>query len=153
MSKRKRIISLDKKRKNKGFGLSIPMPKKGITLRKLEKRQQMIIIVAALVAIIIGMILARRPNAYQVSIGDHVLGIVKGEQVPDQSLEVVVASLKEKYQSEVKIITQPQIEPIRASKKKLITPDYLISQLKENVDYEIKMVDFIIDGTSVGIFP
>lgn len=152
MSKKKRIISLDKKRKNKRFGLSVPMPKKGITLRRLEKRQQMIIIVAAVVAIIIGMILVRRPNAYQVSVGENVLGIVKGDQVPDQSLEVVVATLKEKYQSEVKIITQPQVEPVRASKKKLITPDYLISQLKENVDYEIKMIDLVIDGTSVGIF-
>ena len=152
MRKKKGIIFLDKKRKKKGVGLPVPMPKKGITLKKLEKRQQMIIILAAIVAIILGTILARRPNAYQVSLGEKVLGIVKGDQVPDQSLEVVIASLKDKYQSEVKLINQPKIEPVRASRKKLITPDYLIAQLKENIDYEIKMVDLVIDGKSMGVF-
>lgn len=139
-------------RKKKSTGKIVQMPKKGLTLNKLEKRQQRIIITAALVAIIIGIILVTRPNAYEVSVEEEVLGIVKNEQIVQQSLDVVTATLKEKYHSEVKVVTQPGVKPVHASKRKLVTPDYLISKIKENVAYEIEMIDLVVDGTSRGIF-
>ena len=152
MNKKKPIISLAERRNKRQTGKSVSIPKKGITLNKLEKRQQRIIIVAGLIAVIIGVFLVTRPNAYEVSVEDEVIGIVKGEQVVQQSLDVVTATLKDKYKSEVKVVTQPQVKPVHASKKKLVTPDYLISKIKENVAYEIQMIDLVIDGKSRGIF-
>ena len=163
MSKRKRIISLDAKRKQRlpekekapkkaTTPKKTKILKKGISLNKLEKRKQMIIVAAAIVAIIIGVMLVTRPNAYEISVGDEVLGIVKGEQILDQSLDVVAASLKEKYNSQVNVVTRPQVKPVHVSKRKLVTPDYLISKIKENVAYEIQMIDLVIDGTSRGFF-
>ncbi len=120
--------------------------------RTVEKRQQMIIIIATVVAVVIGVILVTRPNAYEVSIDDQVLGIVKGGDTPDQSLEVVAASLREQYNSEVKLVTEPQVKPVRASKKNIVTSDYLISKIKENVVYDIELVNLVIDGKSRGNF-
>lgn len=152
MSKQKKVISLAEKRDKRQKAKLVQMPKKGMTLNKLKQRQQRIMIAAALVAVVIGVILVTRPNAYEVSVEDEVIGIVKGEQVVQQSLDVVTATLKDKYHSEVKVVTQPQVKHVHASKKKLVTPDYLISKIKENVAYEIQMIDFIVDGTSRGIF-
>lgn len=118
----------------------------------LSKNKLMIVLGTAIVAIIIGVFLVTRPNAYEVSVGDNVLGIVKGEEVPEESLNVVIASLKDKYKADVKVVTEPVVKPVHASKKKLVTADYLISQIKENVECEIEMVDFVLDGKSQGIF-
>lgn len=140
--KKKSPISLSKARKAKK--LQLPPG--------LSKHKLMIILGTAIVAIIIGVFLVTRPNAYEVSVGGKVLGIVKGEEIPEESLNVVIASLKDKYKADVKVVTEPEIKPVHVSKKKLVTADYLISQIKEKVQCEIEMVDFVIDGKSKGIF-
>ncbi len=141
-NKKKAPISINRKQQKKQFN----------SPQRLGKEKQIMILGAIIVAVIIGIILVTRPNAYEVAVGETVLGIVKGEQVPEESLEVVIASLKEKYKAEVRVVTEPEVRPVHASKKKLVTPDYLISQIKENVKCEIQMVEFLIDGKSKGIF-
>lgn len=145
-------ISLSKVNKKRRFSMSAPLPRKGFTLNKLERRNQIIIISAIIIAIVLGVVIATRPNAYEVSVGDTVLGIVKGEETTQQSLEVVAAGLREKYKADVRVVTQTDIKPVYATKRKLVTPDYLISQIKQNVEYEIEMVELVIDDESKGIF-
>ena len=105
-------ISLSKVNKKRRFSMSAPLPRKGFTLNKLERRNQIIIISAIVIAVVLGVVIATRPNAYQVSVGDTVLGIVKGEEVPEQSLEVVAAGLREKYKTDVRVVTQTDIQPV-----------------------------------------
>lgn len=120
--------------------------------KSLPKEKVMIIIGAAIVAVIIGVFLITRPNAYEVTVGEEVIGIVKGEEVPGESLDVVIATLKDKYKAEVRVTNEPEVKPVRASRKKIVTPEYLISQIKDKVACEIQMVDFVINGESKGIF-
>lgn len=141
-SKKGKLISLDKVHKVKQLNISNSLP----------KEKQLIILVSTIIAIIIGVVLVTRPNAYEVKVGEQVLGIVKSEQVPAESLEVVIASLKDKYKAEVRVVNEPQVNLIHASRKDLVTPDYLISQIKQHVDCEIQMIDFVVDGQSKGIF-
>lgn len=136
----------------KKINIPIPIAKRGLTLRKLEQRNKKIMIGAILIAVVLGVVLVTRPNAYQVSVGDNVLGIVKGEDIPSQSLEIVAAGLRDKYKADVRVVTETQIKPVFATKKKLVTPDYLISQIKQNVEYEIQMVELLINNESKGIF-
>jgi len=121
-------------------------------LGRRTQQQNLLIIVSVVAAIIVGIFLVTRPNAYEVKLGEEVLGIVKGESVPEEALEVVAATLRDKYKTDVRMIMEPEITPVRASKKKQVTADYLISQIKKNVEYEIRMVEFIVDGQSQGIF-
>lgn len=135
----------------------IPFNRKRLIKQKqlpagLSKQKLAMVLGAGIVAIIIGVFLVTRPNAYEVAVGGEVLGIVKGEQVPEESLQVVIASLREKYGSEVRVVTEPQVTKVHATKKKLVTPDYLISQIKENVQCQVQMVEFRLDGESKGIF-
>ena len=133
-------ISLDKARKSKQLQRAIP------------KGKRLIILLSAILAIILGVVLVTRPNAYEVKVGDEVIGIIKSEQVLEESLDIVVAMLKEKYKAEVKVVNEPILNTVHASKKDIVTADYLISQIKKNVQCEIQMVEFIIDGQSKGIF-
>lgn len=144
MKKQKKgiLVSLDKVRKSKGSKMQ----------NGLSKEKQIIILVSAIIAIIIGVVLVTRPNAYEVKVGDEVLGIVKSEQVPQESLDVVIATLKETYKSEVRVVNEPTVTPVHVSKKKLVTADYLITQIKQNVQCEIQMIDLVVDGQSKGIF-
>lgn len=141
-TKKRMPISLAKVRKAKKMNLP----------QSLSKEKQIIILVATIIAIVIGVILVTRPNAYEVKVGEEVLGIVKGEQVPKESLDFVIASLKDKYKAEVRVVNEPEVSPVHASRKKLVTADYLISQIKQNVECEIQMIEFVVDGQSKGVF-
>lgn len=138
----RRNKNLHKKRRAKVLNLKPAMP----------REKKIIILLAVVVAVMIGVVLVVRPNAYQVQVGDKVLGVVKGKEVPGQSLEVVMASLKEQYKADVRMVTKPEVKKVRASKKKQVTADYLIAQIKDHIEYEIKMVELLVDGKSKGIF-
>lgn len=135
-------VSLERFRKAKQLNLQ----------NGLSKGKRIVILVATIVAIMIGVILVTRPNAYEVKVGEEVLGIVKGEQVPKESLDVVIASLKDKYKAEVRVVNEPVVNPVHVSRKKLVTPDYLITQIKQRVKCEIQMIEFVVDGQSKGVF-
>ncbi len=139
-NRNRKTISLDKARKAKQVQRNIP------------KGKQIIILISAIIAIILGLVLVTRPNAYEVKVGDEVIGIIKNQQVLDESLDVVIAMLKEKYKAEVKVVNEPILSPVHVSKKDVVTPDYLISQIKQSVQWEIQMVEFVVDGQSKGIF-
>lgn len=140
MHKKREPISLAKARKTKKLQKSIP------------KAKRLIIFLSTLIAIILGVVIVTRPNAYEVKAGDDIIGIIKNEKILEESLDVVIASLKDKYESEVKVVNEPILKPVHASRKSLVTADYLISQIKKNVQCEIQMVEFLIDGDSIGIF-
>ena len=135
--------------KNRRKVIPMPVRRKG---SRMPKDKRIVFLAATLLAIVVGVILVTRPNAYEVKLGDQVLGIVKAEEVPGQSLDVVTADLKGKYKAEVRVTNVPEVRPVHASRRKLVTPDYLIAQIKENVEVEIQMIDCLIDGKSIGIF-
>lgn len=104
------------------------------------------------VSVMIGSVLAFWPNAYEVKIDGVVVGAIEEKAYLENAEDTVVAQLKNKYNTEVQLegdITQPK--RVRARKKELITPNYLATYMRENMDFQLEFQELSIDGKKIGI--
>ncbi len=115
---------------------------------KLDKR---ITIVAVIIAVVVGVILAMRPNAYQISIDGEVIGAIKDIKVIEGAKETVITQLKDIYGSEVQFEEDLYLKKYRASKKDYIDPTYLISYMRKNMDILIGFKELYVEGEFVAI--
>ena len=80
------------------------------------KPDRKIMVLAIVVAAILGIWLAFRPNAYEISINGKVVGAIKDMKVIEAAKETVIAQLKTEYKSEVKFEDGLELRKYRAKK-------------------------------------
>ena len=110
-----------------------------------------IMVVAVLVAIGIGLLLAFMPNAYKITIKGEVVGAVKDKKIIETAKESVIAQLKSVYNADVKFEEDLQVKKYRAKKKDYIASDYLVSYMRKNMDILIAFREIVVEGKSIGI--
>lgn len=110
-----------------------------------------IMVVAVLVAIGIGLLIAFMPNAYKITIKGEVVGAVKDKKIIEAAKETVIAQLKSVYNADVKFEEDLQVKKYRAKKKDYIASDYLVSYMRKNMDILIAFKEIFVEGESIGI--
>lgn len=114
----------------------------------LDKRSMTIAIV---VAIVIALFLAFKPNAYKISINGEFIGAIKDKRVIEGAKDTVITQLKSLYGTEVEFEEDLQVERYRAKKKDYIDQSYLISSMRSKMDILIGFKEIFVEGESVGI--
>lgn len=103
------------------------------------------------IGILLGTLFAFWPNAYEVSIDGTVIGALEEKEFVDNATETVIAQLKSKYNTEIKLEGEIVSKKVRASKKDMITPNYLATYMRENMDFLLEFEELSIDGKKVAI--
>ena len=134
LKKERKVIKLNTKKK---FGF-INMDK-------------MTMAIAVMIAVIIGVLLALRPNAYKISIDGKFIGAIKDKKVIEGAKTTVITQLQGIYHAEVKFEDDLQIERYRAKKKDYIDQNYLISCMRNQMDILIGLKEIFVEGESLGI--
>lgn len=101
--------------------------------------------------IILGVAFAFLPNAYQVSVGGEVIGVVSKKEYIDTALQTVEKQLETKYKTDVEIEGLDELKRVHAKKKDMIDPNNLPTYLRENMLVMIKFQKLIVDGKEVAI--
>ena len=109
------------------------------------------ITIAVLVAMVIGVLLALRPNAYKISIDGKFIGAIKDKKVIEGAKETVMTQLQEIYNAEIKFKDELQVEKYRAKKKDYIDQNYLISCMRNQMEILIGFKEIFVEGESIGI--
>lgn len=102
-------------------------------------------------SVLAGVGFAFMPNAYQVTINGEVVGALEKKEYVNTAIETVKAQLENTYDTKVTLEGVDQVKWVHASKKQMITPDYLASYLREKGDVELELRALKIDGEQIGI--
>lgn len=121
--------------------------RRGLTVT--EENKPMVIAIA--VAIVIGLFLAFKPNAYKISINDEFIGAIKNKKVIEGARETVITQLQSQYGTEVTFEDELQIKRYRAKRKDYIDQTYLISCMRSKMDILIGFKEIFVEGKSIGI--
>lgn len=108
-------------------------------------------IIAIIVASVIGLFLAFKPNAYKISMNGEFIGAIKDKRVIEGAKDTVITQLKSLYGTEVKFEEDLEVERYRAKKKDYIDQSYLISCMRSKMDILIGFKEVFVEGESVGI--
>lgn len=108
-------------------------------------------IIAIIVAIVIGLFLAFKPNAYKISMNGEFIGAIKDKRVIEGAKDTVITQLKSLYGTEVEFEEDLEVERYRAKKKDYIDQSYLISSMRSKMDILIGFKEIFVEGESVGI--
>lgn len=102
---------------------------------------------------LLGLLFAFWPNAYQVSIGEVVVGTLEKAEFIDNAKQTVIAQLENKYNTGVKLENEEniKIKKVRANQKSMITPNYLVTYMRENMDFMLEFQEMSVDNKKVGI--
>lgn len=108
-------------------------------------------LIAIIVAVMIGIILAFMPNAYRITMNGEFIGAIKDKKVIEGAKDTVITQLKNIYGTDVKFEEELQIEKYRAKKKDYIDQNYLISCMRNKMDILIGFKEIFVEGQSIGI--
>lgn len=136
-----------KNRINKVIKISNAKRRRGFKVE--PDRRKMII--AGVIAVILGLWLAFRPNAYEISINGEVVGAIKELKVIEAAKETVITQLKSEYKSDVKFEDDLELRRYRASKRDYIDPTYLISSIRNNMEILVGFKELYVEDESIGI--
>lgn len=136
MAVRKKNNVIKLKTARRGFGIN---------------EENKVMVIAVIVAAIIGLMLAFMPNAYKISINGEFIGAIKDKNLIEGAKETVITQLRSQYGTEVEFEEELELARYRAKKKDYIDQAYLISCMREKMDILIGFKELFIDGKSVGI--
>ena len=132
--------------------MAIRNDKKVIKLGKRNfSEDRRVMILAIIAAVLIGLFLAFKPNAYKITMNGEFIGAIKDKKVIEAAKDTVITQLKGQYGTEVKFEEELEIEKYRAKKKDYIDPNYLISCMRKKMDILIGFKEIFVEGQSVGI--
>lgn len=115
------------------------------------KPDRKIMVIAVVIAAILGIWLAFRPNAYEISINGEVIGAIKDIKVIEAAKETVIAQLRTEYQSDVKFEDDLELRRYRAKKRDYIDPTYLISCMRSNMQILVGFKEIYVEDEPIGI--
>ncbi len=120
---------------------------------KRQRRQKLIETGIVILSVVLGLIIAFWPNAYRIIIDDVVVGMVKERDYITKSLETVVAQLEQTYKTTVKLEGEEDIivERARGRQKDYITTNYLITYMRNNMDFYLEFYEVQVDGKSIAV--
>lgn len=95
--------------------------------------------------------LAFMPNAYQVTVKGQVVGALEKKEYVTTAVETVKTQLENTYNTKVTLEGVDEVKRVHASKKEMITPEYLASYVREHGDVQLELRALKIDGKQVGI--
>lgn len=107
--------------------------------------------IAVFVAILIGLFLGFRPNAYQIIIQGKSVGAIKDKAILQEAKETVIAQLETRYGSKVQFEEEVMLKRYRAPKRDYIDPSYLVTYMRKNVNVLVGFWALNVDGEEVGI--
>lgn len=132
--------------------MAIKSDKKVIKLGKRKfSEDRRIMALAIIVAIIIGLFLVFRPNAYKISMNGEFIGAIKNKKVIEGAKDTVITQLRNQYGTEVQFEKEIEVERYRARKKDYIDPNYLIASMRKKMDILIGFKEIFVEGESIGI--
>ncbi|QEH66958.1 LysM peptidoglycan-binding domain-containing protein [Cellulosilyticum sp. WCF-2] len=150
------LFKLDLNERSKSVARS--SGKKVIKLNNARRRRSLnlkpdrkIMVIAIVIATILGIWLAFRPNAYEISINGEVIGAIKDIKVIEAAKETVIAQLRTEYQSDVKFEDDLELRRYRAKKRDYIDPTYLISSMRSNMQILVGFKEIYVEGEPIGI--
>ncbi len=150
------LFKLDLNERSKSVARS--SGKKVIKLNNARRRRSLnlkpdrkIMVIAIVIATILGIWLAFRPNAYEISINGEVIGAIKDIKVIEAAKETVIAQLRTEYQSDVKFEDDLELRRYRAKKRDYIDPTYLISSMRSNMQILVGFKEIYVEDEPIGI--
>ncbi|WP_058486932.1 LysM peptidoglycan-binding domain-containing M23 family metallopeptidase [Defluviitalea phaphyphila] len=125
-----------------------------INLGKVKSIDMMKYFKAFVVAIVMttvfysGFQLSMQDNAYYVLLDDNQVGIInmEDENLANEAFEEAESIIEEELNHEINIHESLSLEPTHVSKKEMMTKEELISSIKDNVTYDIKVYNIKVDG-------
>lgn len=122
---------------------------------KLGKRgfgdDRRMVVSAIIIAVVIGLFLAFKPNAYKIVMNGEFIGAIKDKRVIEGAKDTVMTQLKSQYGTDVKFEEELELERYRAKKKDYIDPNYLIACMRKKMDILIGFKEIFVEGQSIGI--
>ncbi|OON93572.1 MAG: hypothetical protein ATN32_08855 [Candidatus Epulonipiscium fishelsonii] len=121
--------------------------------RKQQQRQRMIIVIVGIIGVLIIGMSVLWPNYYEVVINGQDIGTIENKEYVEDSLNFVKTQLELQYKTSVKLSDEDNIEV----KKTLfplsdrINTEYLISYIRNNMDFLLEFYEIRVDGENIGI--
>ncbi|WP_010167741.1 LysM peptidoglycan-binding domain-containing protein [Candidatus Epulonipiscium viviparus] len=120
---------------------------------KAKRKRNKIIFNTIIALLVIFAIIIIIPNGYMIQVAGHNVGVVESKEVFDESLEVVLAQVRQQYDSDVKLeyMNEVKIFPFKMLNSNKITSNYLITYLREHLGFMIEFRELYAGDTLVGI--
>lgn len=119
---------------------------------KVDTKIICIVLVSTLFIILASWALLHK-NAYAIYVGDINVGSIKEKELEKSIQDTAISQIEEMEGTKIKLNSGNDVRSVhtRASKKEIFTPDYIISQVKNNMAYTVEATSISVDGNEIGI--
>ncbi len=92
-----------------------------------------------------------RKNGYAVTIGEKELGIIKKEKnIEEDIMSTVKAQIETERGTTIQFVDEVKFTPVRI-KSKAATTDYIITEIRNNVAYNVSAAVIVVDGNDAAV--
>lgn len=111
-----------------------------------------IIALVSVIIIAVSWVLLHK-NAYAIYVGDIKIGSIKEKGLEESIQDTAISQIEEIEGTKIKLKDEYKVHSVhtRESKKNIFTPDYVISQVKNNLAYTVQAIAMSVDGNEIGV--
>lgn len=94
----------------------------------------------------LGFQISQQNNAYSFHLNDKQIGVVEEEKLAEEAFNETKLLIEEEIKHPIHINEEMSINPIHVSKKELMTKEELITQIQNNITYEVQGYVIKVNG-------
>lgn len=91
-------------------------------------------------------------NAKEVFVGDKSVGIIADKGATAEEIQnISIAKLKEELGTDIKVNEEVTLKPIHASKKELVSTDYVLSEISNEYTFQVGASAIFVNGKEIAV--
>ena len=91
-------------------------------------------------------------NAKEVFVGEKSIGIISDKKITAEEIQnTSIAKLKENLGTDIKVNEEIKLKPVHASKKELVSIDYVLSEIPKQYTFQVEASSIFINGEEKAI--
>lgn len=119
---------------------------------KLKNRRLDVLVIFIFVIILLALFSIFSKNAYDITVDGESVGVIKKTNIEVSDINnTVIAGIEQQLGSKIQINEEIGMKAVRVSKKDMVTIDYVISKIKENVTYKVEAAVITVDGIEAAV--
>ncbi len=118
---------------------------------KLERRKELLLRLIIVLAIVSGLVFLAFPSGYKVTINGQEVGVIESRDLIEDSKAVAIAQMGQIYDTNARLLGDIEVKRAKMFRSNKITENYLVTYIRNNMQFEFEFLELYIDDEYVGI--
>ena len=119
-------------------------------ISKMLKKYSYFVFILIIIILLIWVFIHK--NASQVYVDDKLVGTIKEKEITAEKIyNDALAKIQSEKGVNVKLNEEISLKPVHASKKEVVSADYILTEVCKNLTYQVEACSLVIDGKPIAL--